>query len=167
MECQAVINICHFGLINKSETKCGSRAFGGKSNNVTGGKSEELKTFDNSPSWLLPPAGPVAVTTPHLLALCLTQAGEQTDGNPSVADAARTSRFSRRAAAGRFTSARGRSSEDLLHYLSELDGVQQRRALTCMFATSQTLLTICCRPHPSPSLAVSHSECYFNGKQEA
>lgn len=49
MKCQAVINICHFGVIDKSETKCGSRAFGGKSNNVAGGKSEELKTFDNSP----------------------------------------------------------------------------------------------------------------------
>lgn len=49
MKCQAVINICHFGVINKSETKRGSRAFAGKSNTVTGGKCEELKTFDNYP----------------------------------------------------------------------------------------------------------------------
>lgn len=60
----------------------------------------------------------------------------------------RTCTSSCRAAAAEFGPG-GAEAGRVCCIIYQLDGEQERRALTCMFSTSQTPLTICCPPAPA------------------
>lgn len=123
--------------------------------------SKLLTTLQDDSS---PPAGPVVVTTPHLLALCLTQAGEQMDGNPIGG---------RRGADVQVLPQSGGGSV----YLCE--GLKLRGSAALFIRAGWSAgegsadLPVCYQPNtsdhllPPPPQPLSHSECYFNGKQNA